>query len=262
MKQHCQQHCSRHTGIIDIRPPDSLRPTISKPCCHQQFMTSHPAHSLCALVAAAALSGSPVARVVPLPFLGVGLAHVGVLAVAGALTEVVTAVLTACVPAPGHAAAEWEGRGVTRVEAGDSARSSLRACVSAAPGDVAERPLLFPLIHLGQISASSSSSQSELWQSKRSPLLPRWPLACARARCSALASLAEEEGGARWVPPPAPPPPRPAACFFAFFAGGATCVHRQESGSAGLGGEALSKGCRFFGGEREALRAAWLGRTD
>ena len=69
-----------------------------------------PTLPLCAC--AAALSGSPVARVVPLPLLGVGLAHVGVLAVAGAVTEVVTAVLTASVPAPGHAAAEWEGGGV------------------------------------------------------------------------------------------------------------------------------------------------------
>ena len=45
-------------------------------------------------------------------------------------------------------------------------------------------------------------------------------------------------------------------------AGGGTCVHRQESGSAGLGGEALCKGCRFLGGKREALRAAWLGRKE
>ena len=112
-------------------------------------MTSHPAHPLFAFIrrcgsvritlskspvarvvplvrsptspppSPASASGSPVARVVPLPLLGVGLAHVGVLAVAGAVTEVVTAVLTASVPAPGHAAAEWEGRGVlTRAEAG------------------------------------------------------------------------------------------------------------------------------------------------
>ena len=105
-------------------------------------MTSHPAHPLFAFIrrcgsvritlskspvarvvplvrsptspppSPASASGSPVARVVPLPLLGVGLAHVGVLAVAGAVTEVVTAVLTTSVPAPGHAAAEWEGGGV------------------------------------------------------------------------------------------------------------------------------------------------------